>query len=177
MTSQAPTETEPASTAVDQAEVEDTAVEHGDKAGERSAAPERNGHSEAATSSHAPGASKAEHHESVHRRPVVEATAMLRALVLRLVRPIGYATFAVGALIALGIVFKVLDANTQKWLVSDVENAANWLTSPFQNTFMLHSAKLAIALNWGIAIVVYAILGRVLARLTQGAAARLARVR
>jgi len=105
------------------------------------------------------------------------ATAMLRALVLRLVRPISYATVAVASVIALGIVFKVLDANTQKWLVSDVESAANWLAAPFQNTFMLHSAKLAIGLNWGIAIVVYAILGRVLARLTQRGAARLARVR
>jgi hypothetical protein len=91
----------------------------------------------------------------------------LRRLTPRLSHLIATATVVVIALIALGIVFHVLDANTHKWVVSDVERAARWFAGPFDNTFMVHSAKLAIALNWGIAIVVFAILGRLAARLVQ----------
>jgi hypothetical protein len=91
----------------------------------------------------------------------------LRRLTPRLSQLIATATVVVVAVIALGIVFHVLDANTHKWLVSDVERAAKWFAGPFDNTFMVHSAKLAIALNWGIAIIVFAILGRLVARLVQ----------
>jgi hypothetical protein len=192
MTSQAPAETKPVGTAVQSTAVEHEAVDDGAEnkpvqstpvereaeASEQSAAPNHDGHAEPSTlstPSSMAGAARPEHTQSRHRPPVVVARAMLRTLVLRLVRPITYATVTAAAVIALGVVFKVLDANTQKWLVSDVESAANWLATPFQNTFMLHSAKLAIALNWGIAIVVYAILGRVVARLMQRFAAQLAR--
>lgn len=96
---------------------------------------------------------------------------------VRAARLIRAATSAVCVLIVLGIVFYVLDANTHKWLVSDVDSIGRWAASPFQNTFMLHTAKLALALNWGIAVVVYSVLGRLLARVVQGLPARLARVR
>jgi hypothetical protein len=114
---------------------------------------------------------------SAARRFKLAGAAALRGLVLRLVRPVVLATIVAGMVIAVGIVFEVLDANAQKWLVSDIESAAKWLTGPFQNTFLLHSAKLAIALNWALAILVYAILGRVVVAMVQRIAAQLARVR
>jgi hypothetical protein len=186
MTGQAPAETKPASEAIEETAVEQGAVdhdavessrvEHEASASERSGTPDHGGHLEAAAPSRVTGAAAAEQNLQVPSRPMARALAMLRGLLLRLVRPIIYATIAAAALIALGIVFEVLDANTQKWLVSDVESAANWLAAPFQNTFLLHDAKLAIALNWGIAILVYAILGRALVAVTRRAATRLARV-
>lgn len=100
------------------------------------------------------------------RGPIISRAAV-QAVAERLSWVIRIATVVIVAVIALGIFFYVLDANMRKWLVSDVENAAKWFAGPFQNTFMLSSAKLAVALNWGIAILVYAIVGRLLAKAIQ----------
>jgi hypothetical protein len=99
--------------------------------------------------------------------------ALIRSLVQRLSRLLGTATIAICALIALGIVLYALDANTRKWLVSDIESIARWFAAPFANTFMVHSHKLAIALNWGLAIGVYAIVGRLAAGIVKGLPERL----
>jgi hypothetical protein len=72
-------------------------------------------------------------------------------------------TLAVVAVIAVGIVFEVLEANDAKAIVSFVEDFAKWLAAPFDEMFTPHSQKLAIAVNWGIAIGVYAALGSLLA--------------
>ena len=114
---------------------------------------------------------------SAARRFKRAGAAALQRLVLQLVRPVVLATVGAALIITVGIVFEVLDANAQKWLVSDIESAAKWLTGPFQNTFLLHSAKLAIALNWALAILVYSILGRVVVATVQRIAAQLARAR
>jgi hypothetical protein len=101
--------------------------------------------------------------------------ATVRAFCDRLSRVIVILTIFTIAVIALGIVFDGLGANSSKWLVSDVKDAARWLASPFDKTFVLHSAKLGVALNWCIAIVVYAVVGRLLRRLIQGLPNRLHR--
>lgn len=61
------------------------------------------------------------------------------------------------ALIALGIVFKALDANTHNSIVSATVDAANGLATPFNDMFKLDSARFTDAVNWGIALVVYLI--------------------
>ena len=99
----------------------------------------------------------------------------LQRLCERLSRVTAVLTIVTIAVIALGIVFYGLGANSSKWLVSDVKDVARWLASPFDKTFVLHDAKLSVALNWGIAIVVYAILGRLLGRLIQGVPGRVRR--
>lgn len=78
-------------------------------------------------------------------------------------------------LIGLGMVFQLLSANPHKWLVSDLEGAGKWLASPFRDTFMVHDAKLRLSLNWGIALLVYLILGRVVAKVLQALPERVLR--
>ncbi|HET8673467.1 MAG TPA: hypothetical protein VFL87_07520 [Thermoleophilaceae bacterium] len=73
------------------------------------------------------------------------------------------ATTIAVALIVAGILLHVLGANLSNGIASAVNDAARWLVQPFKNVFHLHSAKGTIALNWGIAAVVYAIVGGVIA--------------
>ena len=42
---------------------------------------------------------------------------------------------------------------------------SHWLAGPFDGMFSFHSAKTAIAVNWGIAALVYLIVGGLIVRL------------
>ena len=59
----------------------------------------------------------------------------------------------------------LLKANPTNNIISDVHNAARWLAGPFDGIFSFHSARVALAVNWGLAAVVYAFLGGLIARL------------
>jgi hypothetical protein len=83
-------------------------------------------------------------------------------LLARLVRMI---TFAVVAVIVAGILLHVLDANADNGVVAAVYDVAGWLVAPFKNVFSLNGAHEQIAANWGLAAVVYAIAGSLLASL------------
>ena len=109
-------------------------------------------------------------HHSAVRSARVWAALRLRELAEAFARAIVVLTATVVAIIALGVLFKVLDANTGKWIVSTVEDLAKALASPFDQMFTPHSAKLSVAVNWGIALAVYAFAGRVLARALMRAA-------
>jgi hypothetical protein len=77
---------------------------------------------------------------------------------------------AVIALIILaGILFVVLDANTSNTIVSHIHDWAKWLVQPFDGLFKPKDHKVEIAVNWGIALVVYVIIGRIIARLLRRA--------
>jgi hypothetical protein len=67
--------------------------------------------------------------------------------------------------IVAGILVVVLKANATNTVVSDVHDAARWLAGPFDGVFSFHSAHVAIAVNWGIAAVVYLFAGGLIARL------------
>jgi hypothetical protein len=82
-----------------------------------------------------------------------------------LARVITLAAGIVALIIALGIAFIVLKAAPGNTIVSDIHSWAKWLVSPFDGMFHLHSARGPIALNWGIALVVYLVLGSLLTRL------------
>jgi hypothetical protein len=68
-------------------------------------------------------------------------------------------------IIVAGIVLVLLKANATNAIVSDVHDAARWLAGPFDGMFGFHSARVALAVNWGLAAVVYAVLGGLIARL------------
>jgi hypothetical protein len=68
-------------------------------------------------------------------------------------------------LIVAGIVVVLLKANPTNTIVSDVHDAARWLAGPFDGIFSFHSARVALAVNWGIAAVVYLIAGGLIGRL------------
>jgi hypothetical protein len=68
-------------------------------------------------------------------------------------------------LIALGMAFEILGGNPRNDIVSTVSDVARALAGPFDGMFQPRSHKLATAINWGVAIVVYVTLARVIARL------------
>ena len=82
--------------------------------------------------------------------------------VARLVRTVAA---VVAAILVIGIILRVVGANPANSIVSDIHDAGNWLAGPFRNVFTVKNAKEAIALNWGLAAVVYLIVGGLLATL------------
>ena len=82
-----------------------------------------------------------------------------------LARIVRLATAVVVAVIVVGILIHVLDASTSNAIVAFFDDAASWLTGPFQGIFDLNDRKAQIAVNWGLAAIVYGIVGSVLARL------------
>jgi hypothetical protein len=91
------------------------------------------------------------------------------ATVLRL---IGY---GIAFFIAIGIALVVLDANESSDVVNGWLDACRFLVDPFDEIFDLEKGKEheQIAINWGIAAVVYLVIALVLARF----AARAGKVR
>jgi len=83
-------------------------------------------------------------------------------------------TGIVALLIVLGILFAVLKANMGNTIVKDIHDAAKFLVGPFDGIFKPKDPKLAIAVNWGIAVVVYVIVGRFIASLLRRPRARAA---
>ena len=67
--------------------------------------------------------------------------------------------------IVVGILLFVLSANGHNTIVSDIHDAAKWLVGPFQNVFSVKGPKLDLALNWGLAALIYLIVGGFLSRL------------
>jgi hypothetical protein len=68
-------------------------------------------------------------------------------------------------IIVAGIVLVLLKANPTNMIVADVHDAARRLAGPFNGIFSLHSARVSLAVNWGLAAVVYAVVGGLIARL------------
>jgi uncharacterized protein involved in cysteine biosynthesis len=68
-------------------------------------------------------------------------------------------------IIVAGIVLVVLKANPSNSIVSQVHDWARWLAGPFDDIFSFRNARVAIAVNWGIAAVVYLFVGGLIARL------------
>lgn len=87
-------------------------------------------------------------------------TAVAADTVARLVR---LAAGIVAAIIVAGILLVVLSANPANDIVSAIHDAARALAGPFDGMFTLNSADATIAVNWGIAAVVYLIVGAVVA--------------
>jgi hypothetical protein len=71
----------------------------------------------------------------------------------------------VALIIAVGILLVVLKANPGNGLVKAVHDAGRWLVGPFADVFKLHDPKLMVAVNWGLALVVYVVIGRLIAAL------------
>lgn len=80
-----------------------------------------------------------------------------------LARAVRLATSAAVVLVVAGILVHVLGANTSNGIVSAINDAAKWLVQPFHNVFSIHNSKTEVAVNWGIAALVYAVVGGLLA--------------
>jgi hypothetical protein len=71
----------------------------------------------------------------------------------------------VALVIVAAIVLFVLGANQSNGIVSAIHDAGAWLAGPFKNLFAIHKPKVAMAVNWGLAALVYLIVGHFIASL------------
>src|SRR3954465_2376451 len=74
------------------------------------------------------------------------------------------ATAIVVGILVIAILLIVLDANQSNDIVSWVRDAGSWLAGPFKNLFSIHNHKVEVAVNWGLAALVYGFVGRLIAR-------------
>lgn len=84
---------------------------------------------------------------------------------IALARLIRLLTTVAVVLIAVGILLWVFSANNHNTIVGDIHDAAKWVVGPFHNVFHIKGSKANLAVNWGLALVVYAIVGGFLSRL------------
>jgi hypothetical protein len=82
-----------------------------------------------------------------------------------LARIVSLITAVVVGLVVIGIVLIVLEANRDNEIVDWLVSAAEFLAEPFDNVFEPDGKKARIAINWGLAAVVYAIVGGLIAGL------------
>ena len=80
-------------------------------------------------------------------------------------RIVSLITALVVGLIVIGILLTVLDANKSNDIVNALLDAGKFLVGPFKDIFKPDDAKLKVAVNWGLAAVVYAIVGGLIAKL------------
>src|ERR687893_1199554 len=74
-------------------------------------------------------------------------------------RVVSLITSVIVGLIVVGIVLVLLEANRDNAIVDWLVGAAGWLAEPFDNVFSMDSRKERIAVNYGLAAVVYALVG------------------
>jgi len=87
-----------------------------------------------------------------------------------LARIVRLVTAVVVGIIVVGIVLHLLGANGSNGIVSAIYDAARWLVGPFKGVFSPSGAKAQIAANYGLAAVVYAIVGGLISRVLAGMA-------
>ena len=81
-----------------------------------------------------------------------------------LARIVSLITAIVVGIIVVGIVLVLLKANTSNQIVSFFHDTAKTLVGPFKDVFSVKGRK-GTAINWGLAAIVYAIVGGLIARL------------
>ena len=82
-----------------------------------------------------------------------------------LARVIEIVVAVVALIIVLGILLVVLEANRSNGIVDAIVDAARWLAGPFKDIFSLEDRKLEVAINWGLALLIYVVVGRIVAGL------------
>lgn len=80
-------------------------------------------------------------------------------------RIVSLITAIVVGLIVIAIVLVLLDANKSNDIVKALLDAAEFLVGPFKDVFKPDGAKAKVAVNYGLAAVIYAIVGGLIARL------------
>jgi len=90
------------------------------------------------------------------------AARLGRGLMRSISRLVVGATAVVVVILAVGIVFKDLNANAANTIVRSFERFAGDLAGPFNQMFRPKNAKVGLSVNWGIAAAVYLAAGRIL---------------
>jgi len=80
-------------------------------------------------------------------------------------RIVSLITSVVVGLILLAIILVLLEANRDNAIVDWLVGAADFLSEPFHGVFTPDGRKAMVAVNWGLAALVYAVIGGFIARL------------
>ena len=80
-------------------------------------------------------------------------------------RIVSLITSVVVGLILVAIVLVLLEASRQNGIVDWLVGAGDFLSKPFHSIFSLDSRKAEVAVNWGLAALVYGFAGGFIARL------------
>ena len=91
--------------------------------------------------------------------------ALVSSVLYLLVRAVKVIVGIVVALIVLGILFALLEANPRNGIVAAINDIGRALVGPFEDVFTRRKPKEEIAINWGIAAVVYLVIGSLIAAL------------
>jgi uncharacterized membrane protein len=86
------------------------------------------------------------------------------AILSRIVNVVFLVIFAI---IVIGILLYVLEANEANPVVGFMLSTAAFLVGPFRHLFEFADNNVQVALNWGIAAIVYLIVGIVIARVLE----------
>ena len=93
-----------------------------------------------------------------------------------LARAIRLVVAVIVGIIVVAVILKLVGANAGNVIVSDIHDAGASLVGPFDNLFSIKSPKLNMAVNWGLAALVYSVVGGFLASFAaRGAAAAYSR--
>ena len=80
-------------------------------------------------------------------------------------RIVSLVTTVVVGLIVVGIVLVLLEASRDNAIVDWLVGAADYLSKPFHGAFHPDGRKAMVAVNWGLAAVLYGIAGGLIARM------------
>jgi hypothetical protein len=84
-------------------------------------------------------------------------------------RIVNLAARLVAGVIVAGILLVVLEANASNTIVDAVLDAAKFLAGPLDDVFDLDRRKATVAVNWGLAALLYLVVGGLIARLLRRA--------
>ena len=80
-------------------------------------------------------------------------------------RVVSLITTVVVVLLVAAILLVLLEANRDNSIVDALLDAGAWLAGPFDNIFTMDNRKERVAVNYGLAAVVYAVVGGLIAKL------------
>lgn len=83
---------------------------------------------------------------------------------LTLARIVRFVFLVLAAVIVAAIVLRVVGADAHNSIVSQIHQWGRDLVGPAHNLFSIKKPKVAIVVNWGIAAVVYSLVGALIAR-------------
>ncbi|HEV3128374.1 MAG TPA: hypothetical protein VGY32_05295 [Solirubrobacteraceae bacterium] len=97
---------------------------------------------------------------------------------MALARAVRLVAGIVVATIVVAVILRLLDANAGNQIVSAIHDAGASLVGPFSDVFSVKGPKLHMAVNWGLAALIYSVVGGFIASFAaRGAAASYARRR
>ena len=99
------------------------------------------------------------------RSAAAAGASAIGSLVLAIARIVRLIATIVALVIVAAIVLRLVGANPTNSIVHAIHSAASTLAGPFKNVFSIKNPKTSMAVNWGLAALVYFVVGHLIASL------------